>query len=356
MIRRPIVIAALVVFATVTAQADDDQDAALPELAVEPINVIALSCRDPEGRPESWLDRSHAYMNRRLCEPAAWFDGFFGDPRADEETPVYTFFRWRNEIRWGEGEGTRYRARVFANVRLPRFSERLRLLVSRDEDIRGEFGEPSRREDASLSTTQLGLRYIISDDEFGQYSVEGGFLARFPITPFVAGRYRYTWPVAEDTQVRWTQTLFWERDDGVGTRTRVDWERLLSQDTMLRWSGGGTFSETSNGVEWDSSLTLFHQMTRSRAVRLETGLFGDTRPDYQLEEYYVNARFRSTFMRPWLFYEIQPEHAWTDRRGRGRESTWRAMFTLEVQFENVPGRSPLDAPWLPGALRQTNVQ
>lgn len=313
--------------------------------ALTPADIIELSCRDPEGRPESWLDRSHAYMNRQLCEPAAWFDGFFGDTRADEETPVYTYFRWRNEINWGEGEGTRYRTRVFANIRLPRASERLRLLISRDEDIRGEFGEPSRREDTSLSTTQLGLRYIFSDTEVGQFAVEGGFLARFPIRPFVAGRYRYTLPLSEDTQLRHTQTLFWERGDGFGTRSRVDWERLLSRDSLLRWTGGGTFSETSNGIEWDSSLTWFRQLSNQRAVRLETGLFGDTRPNIRTEEYYVNARFRSTFLRPWLFYEIQPEHAWVDRRGQSRDSTWRVMFTLELQFENAPGA---ERPRIPG--------
>lgn len=49
-------------------------------------------CQDELGRPDSWLDRSHSYLTQRLCEPAAWFDGFFGDPRSLEETPVGTFF------------------------------------------------------------------------------------------------------------------------------------------------------------------------------------------------------------------------------------------------------------------------
>ncbi|TVS12020.1 MAG: hypothetical protein EA419_06395, partial [Wenzhouxiangella sp.] len=36
--------------------------------------LMELHCRDELDRPESWLDRSHAYMSQRLCEPAAWFD------------------------------------------------------------------------------------------------------------------------------------------------------------------------------------------------------------------------------------------------------------------------------------------
>ena len=67
--------------------------------------------------------------NRQLCEPAAWFDGFFGDSRAFEETPVGTFVRLRNSLQWDEAEGWSVGVRVRANVLLPRVSERLRLLV-----------------------------------------------------------------------------------------------------------------------------------------------------------------------------------------------------------------------------------
>jgi hypothetical protein len=42
--------------------------------------LIDQSCREEPFRHGTWLDRTHSYINERLCEPAAWFDGFFRRP------------------------------------------------------------------------------------------------------------------------------------------------------------------------------------------------------------------------------------------------------------------------------------
>ncbi|HAR32140.1 MAG TPA: hypothetical protein DCR65_11480, partial [Gammaproteobacteria bacterium] len=92
-----------------------EEDVARGEEEEEPSQrdeLMDVSCRDQEDRPDSWLDRTHSYLNQRLCEPAAWFDGFFGDDRALEETPVGTFFRLRNEVRWDQSEDLRARVRL----------------------------------------------------------------------------------------------------------------------------------------------------------------------------------------------------------------------------------------------------
>ncbi|MBS3744533.1 MAG: hypothetical protein KGY48_09310, partial [Wenzhouxiangellaceae bacterium] len=88
----------------VAGAADAQQEKSEAESATTAEDVIALSCRDDEGRPESWLDRTHSYLSRKLCEPAAWFDGFFGTDRAYEETPIGSFFRVRNSMVWDQTE------------------------------------------------------------------------------------------------------------------------------------------------------------------------------------------------------------------------------------------------------------
>jgi hypothetical protein len=88
------------------------------EAETETGEVIRISCRDDKDRPASWLDRTHSYVSERLCEPAAWFDGFFGDPRAAEETPIGSFFRVRNSFRWDESKDFGHDIRVSANISL----------------------------------------------------------------------------------------------------------------------------------------------------------------------------------------------------------------------------------------------
>jgi hypothetical protein len=323
------------------AQTPDDGDTENDEAEIGAAREqhIEFSCRDPQDRPPSWLDRTHSYLTQRLCEPAAWFDGFFGDPRALEETPVGTFFRLRTEARWDETDDYRVRVRLNANISLPRLSERVRLLVTRDEDVRGEFEDDPRLE-GSRTDTRVGLRYILSDKQRARFDVDGTVKVGLQsFNPILRGRYRQTEPLTDRTLGRFSQIAFWEREDGFGTTSRVDWEWLPDHDSLLRWTAEGTYSEATDGIHWRTAVVGFHQLNTRTALRSEIGVFGRTQPDFEADEFFVNFRFRRSFLRPWLFYELQPERGWPRDRVTGdRRSDWRFTITLEAQFENLAAR------------------
>lgn len=318
-------------------QADDREDDELRREQQE--KIMELSCRDQLDRPESWLDRSHSYLSQRLCEPAAWFDGFFGDPRSFEETTVGTFVRVRNALQWDETEGWSYGLRVRANVLLPRVSERVRLLVTRDDDLSGEFRDGPAADDAD-DRTRLGLRFIASEQARSQLDLDGTVrISGGGLNPRVRGRYRYVQGLSANTLGRATQSVFWERDEGFGTTSRLDWEWLPDRDRLVRWTGQGTVSQESDGVDWRTSVTAFQQLSPRTAIRSEVGAFGFTSPSFEAEEFFVAFRYRRQFLRNWLFYELQPEHAWPLDLDTGeRRRDWRFTFTVEIQFENQRSR------------------
>ena len=327
-------LACLLVSGAVTAQQEESEEA---EEATTAEEVIELSCRDEQDRPESWLDRTHSYLSRKLCEPAAWFDGFFGTDRAYEETPVGSFFRVRNSMVWDETEDFGHELRLSANISLPRVSDRVRLLVSRDESIEGDadFDELGR-ESGEDEQTRLGLRFLLSEAGRTQFDLDATVkVSSGELNPRARGRMRHTRGLTETTQARWTQTVFWERDDGFGTTSRADWEWLPNRLTLVRLTGRGTVSEDADGIDWRSGLVGFRQLDRKTAIRSELGAFGETGQPREIEEVFINFRFRRSFLRDWLFYELQPEHAWPVDEDTGRRrSDWRFIFTLEVQFEN----------------------
>lgn len=329
------VLAAALVFPVAVLAQDPVEDDDSPR-AEQAERVVDISCRDEQGRPESWLDRTHSYLNERLCGPAAWFDGFFGDPRAEEETPVGSFFRVRNSLIWDESESFGHDLKLSANISLPRLSDRVRLLISRDEALEGDLAQDDARGTDEDEQTRLGLRLLLSDMGRTQFDVDGTVKVNSSgLNPRVRARGRHTWGLTDETQARFTQTAFWERDDGFGTISRADWEWLPNQLTLVRLTGRGTFSEATDGVEWRSGLIGFRQLNRITAIRSELGAFGYTRPDFEAEEVFVNFRFRRSFLRDWLFYELQPEYAWPIDEDTGRRrSDWRFIVTLEIQFEN----------------------
>jgi len=313
--------------------AAEEQDAG----AANAERVVEMSCRDPRGRPESWLDRTHSYLSRKLCEPAAWFDGFFGGQRAYEETPIGSFFRVRNSMIWDESEDFGHEIRLSANISLPRVSDRVRLLISRDESLDGdpEFENDLGRGDDE-EQTRLGLRFLLSELGRTQFDVDATVKVNSGgLNPRARGRLRHVRELTESTLARWTQTVFWERDDGFGTISRADWEWLPNRLTLVRVTGRGTVSEASDGIDWRTGVIGFRQLNRKTAIRSEIGAFGFTSPGLEAEEVFINFRYRRAFLRDWLFFELQPEHAWPrdDDTGR-RRADWRFIVTVEIQFEN----------------------
>jgi hypothetical protein len=322
----------IVAWAEVTPEATPTED----EEGPDPAEVVRHSCRDERDRPAAWLDRAHSYVSERLCEPAAWFDGFFGDARADEETPIGSFFRVRNSLKYSENDDFSNNLRVSANLTLPRVSDRIRLLVSRDESIEGDLDQDESRSGEDEEQTRLGLRYLLSREGRTQFDIDGTVrISGGGLNPQARGRGRHTWPLTEETQARFTQTVFWERRDGFGTSSRADWEWLPSREAMVRLTGRATIAEDIDGIDWRTSLVGFRQLDRKTAIRSEIGAAGRTKPQRQPQEYFLNFRFRRAFLRDWLFYELQPEVAWPLDDDGSRYSDLRFTFTLEIQFENA---------------------
>jgi hypothetical protein len=301
--------------------------------------VMEISCRDERGRPQSWLDRTHSYVVQRMCEPAAWFDGFFGDVRSDEETPVGSFVRVRNSVIWDETEGFDNDLEVSANLTLPRVSERIRLLISRGtadpDDPESDRSLPDEGEES-----RLGLRVLLAGWGQTQFDLDGTVgLSVGGLNPRGRARLRHTRGLTDSTQARFTQTAFWESDEGLGTTARADWEWLPDAETLVRLTARGTYSEETDGVEWHTGLVSYRQLDRDTAIRSELGAYGYTSPHVETKEMFVNVRFRRSFLRDWLFYELQPEYAWPlEGRDGPRRSDWRFYLTLEVQFENAGHR------------------
>ena len=318
--------------------AEQEPPTDVPEM--RPEDVVAMSCEMEDYRSDSWLDRTHAYLNRQLCGPAAWFDGFFGDRRADEETPVGSFFRLRNSLRWDESEDLDFNVKFSANIQLPRLSERVRLLISRDEDQPGVNNESDNTSQDQDLETRLGLRFLLNQSDRTQYDLDGTVRVNTEgLNPRLRGRIRHAFGVADDTYVRLTQTGFWERRDGFGVGSRADLEWLPDDETLVRLTGSGTVSEATDGIDWRTGLIGFRQLNRITAIRSELGAFRRTDGSEKREEIFLNFRFRRAFLRDWLFYEIQPEYAWpVDPVSGDRGSDWRMIFTLEIQFENEAHR------------------
>src|SRR3990170_4578670 len=245
-------------------------------------------CAAAEVSGETWLDQTHDYVNRKLCQPAVWFDDFFGDDRVLENVRPTLLINLRNSVRWTEGQGFDLINDYRLQYRLPQMQKMLR-----KAKLSIVVGSP-----ADKSATQPGQ------------SVDPG------ADPATGGSgptiFRYIERFSETSQ--------------------LDLERKITTFTLLRWSNFATYAEGTAGITWNSGISLITQLTPRSAITYDTSIWGVNRPEWTIQNYRVGSRYRRNFYRPWLFFELAPEVTWPIDESNHRNATFAFMATLEVQF------------------------
>jgi len=286
----------------------------------------ASVCEQLKGESDGWFDEAHTYLSIQFCEPSVWFDSFFSSDRVDEEVRAGTRVRWQNDFILTEGGRWSYASNLHASFKLPKTKKSINLIFEDDEDetLRDIVPGPDTE-----SGGNLGLLYEITESERANFGV------RIKLSPSITFRYRYKWPITETFTTRFTQE--WSRRDNAdGATSRIDFEKKLYDNLLLRQSNSLTHSENFDGHEWANSLVLYQRLSDKSALSYESSVSGVTKPDRYTKNTRVGIRFRQNFYRKWLFYEIAPAVNWnkplvTDER----LGAWEVLFRLEMNFINL---------------------
>ncbi len=312
-----------------------------------------LEAEDSDEKPafySNWLDKSHSYILNRVNTPATWFDLFFGDPRTlDLEMPS-TFVRLRTTVRFIEGEGAKFPVRLRANIKLPRASRKLRLIVTgENEDYVETSGTGTNvsattitGEDQEDEQSSVGLRYNLYRTIRSYLHFGGGVSNLDPFDYYVRATYRRFLHLCDKDLVRFSQTGFFNSIDNFGETTRIDLERKMSNISTGRISFYGTYSDSSEaifsdyeasyGVEWGVEANLFRQLSAKSALSLDLGVYGETRPTTEITNAIIAQRFRKNIHRPWLFAEVGTEVTFPLTEDEGRKAIGALSITFEIQF------------------------
>ena len=280
---------------------------------------------------KSWYDETQIYVNTSFCEPALWFDNFFGSDRVFNEGAAGTYIRWRNDFTYDEEEYFDFKSNLSFSVELPGLESRLRLTFESGEDETLRDISPGQES----TTSTLGLQLDVKQNERSKFNIS------ISLSPRIRLRYRYTYPVVESITLRLTQEV--QREKAVNSaRTLVDFEKLFKSQLFFRSSSEGKLSEEFEGVDWLQAFVLYQRINKKTSLSYETSANGITEPLTLATNYRVAVRFRKNFHRKWLFYEIAPELTWPvtldEERleiAEDRRSKWLIFFRLEVHFGNA---------------------
>lgn len=298
----------------------------------------------PEFGDTEMLERIRTGVERSVCVTAWRVDTFFGN-RGDEEIVEARAVHGRLRVGalWDEKDGFDQELRLRASFPTPLLNQRLRAVVGRETDE--EFIEDAPREfadDTLFGTGQdanwlFGFGYDPIRGRRSRLSLGAGLKLQSPLNPYVKASYRYLAEPTEELFLRLQQTVFWENEEGFGTSSRADFERLLKEGRLLRWANYLKLSEDTDGVYWNTSLTLYQKISDMRAVALRGAIRGETGLEVNPVEYKLLTIYRQRFLKDWLFLELRGGVGWLRKE---REEPRELVPEVGVIFEMVFGEHP----------------
>lgn len=283
-----------------------------PVVPPEPLEVLhqrLSTCSIPEEEEFLGLEWARRTSYRSVCLASHWLDGLFGDEAFDpEEGRINGYFALVSENR--DDGSWKVTPRLRTRVRLPQASKRLDLFFDRDRESQSIAGEsPALRPEANLageeSSNQFGIGYDLKRGLAHLLNVRLGLRVR-SWRPELFARSRYSVTLADTGQDRWNleQTLFWIKHDGIGETTALEYQRHLGGPFVLRWQGSGTFSQQSDGLRWNSNLSVFHALGNDRALHWSFGGHGETGHAEPVTAYGPRLSFRERLKRRWVIVEV----------------------------------------------------
>lgn len=301
-------------------------------------------CPELEGPDAPMLESFRTGVERSVCATAWYFDRLFGALPENEIVETRTTHgRLRAGIQWDERDGFSEEFALQAQVQMPIAEQRLLAVFGRDTDEAfieggsGDFDSVAFTDEDEERSWLLGLGYEPMRGTRSRLRLGAGVRLRTPPDPFVQASYWYQDKLTDQLLFRARQTVFWENEDGFGTTSRLVLERGLGETRMLRWGNQLRISEATDGMRWNTNLTLFNALSAGQAVALRGAIRGETGRDVNPVEYQVLLIHRQCIHREWLFLELRGGGGWIrQEQSEPREFVPEAAVVFEMSFGRHP--------------------
>jgi hypothetical protein len=178
----------------------------------------------------------------------------------------------------------------------------------------------------------------------GQIDVDAGVHVDIPLDPYLRLNYRRAWTLPASVVARFRQSGFWQYVDGFGTSSKLDLDRGLGDHLLLRASGLAKVAEKVDGVEWNTTLTLYHELSPKHALGYQLTADGETGREVPLRDYGARLIYRRQILRDWLILELRGGIGWPrEHLTERREFNWGLGAAVEMRFGDWPKFRPMES-------------
>ncbi|MBE9555007.1 MAG: hypothetical protein IMF05_16195 [Proteobacteria bacterium] len=305
--------------------------------------LIALSadparCADPvtetEEKPPGAVDTGHAGTSEQVRRLGAWVDRFFADENYEAEVNESSL-RIRLDSFSKLYEGTDVDARARLRLVLPALNKRVRFEIlspGEPDDLEATGSEaasppqPGAVEEKSSAAISYFIRAVKDRTVIVRL---GTTFDGYTPNPYVGARYRELVPLNEDWNFRFIERVRFYSIDGLESRTSLDFERILEEDTLFRTSLDGTWLQEDPDYFYSLAFALFRPLDEKSAVEYQLTNSFRTDP-HRLDRITARIRHRQKIWRDWLTFEVAPQVSFPDERDF--KLVPGILFRLEATF------------------------
>jgi hypothetical protein len=312
----------------------------LSPVGAEPSALIHPCRFDPvEGEDDGMIDGTQTLLEETSCRAALWLDGLFGG-EAQIKSARRTSGYIETAVSYSEFEGFDNRTRLRVSFELPNLKERLSVFLGRDSEddfvrdrseafgLRSQFPRIDDRDE-----WLAGLGYGLPSSERMQTDIRVGAAGLTSPRVFVRGRLHYNAYADRRNLVYVRVSPFWQTRDGLGVTLGLDYNHVLTPKLLLRVSEVGTFSSSTDGVDWLSAVILYQNLRKERAIAYQIFARGQTDDPEPLFEYGGRAIYRHPLIPSKLYGEFILGYSWPqDDPAVPRRGSYEVGFGLELPF------------------------
>jgi hypothetical protein len=298
-----------------------------------------ISCKE-QPLQDTWLDVLQEALGHAACSSAGWVDGLFNTQHQsfDYRSSYGELFTGTT---WSQQQEFEKVLRMSAHLNLPFARNRLHAFVGRVDH--NEFVTESTNELHALpvafdrqlqNSVLLGLGYEEPMRKYGAFDADIGMRFDWPADPYAKGSYSIGFPMGSRDLLRLRETVFWQESEHFGTTTRADWDRVVSDNNLLRWTVSTTRSQLRDGWRWYSTLTWYQLFNLKQAMAYEIAANRDNLYiNNTVDNYGFTAIYRHNILRKWLWLETRAGVDWPYLPfANERHSNLNAMLAFQMRY------------------------
>lgn len=282
-------------------------------------------------------DQNQQNVSERLHQFSSYVDKFFADESYLQES---TDSRMRISIanEYQQYETPTFRPRMSLSLALPNTQNRWRVrFQSDDEDAGDDNSDTSLIDSVENTSYSTAISRVLRESELIDVRADVGIKFRTPIDPFTKFRIRRSF-LFDKVELRLTETFQWRDSQGKTAASTLDIEYPFTLNYFFRSHSEAIYWDINSYWSGVQTFTFFDQLNSKSIIAYAIGVNVQNEDELflrkkdQVNEYWIEVRYRKNFYQDWLFYQISPGLI------RPREYEFETLPRLELKLEMLYGR------------------